>query len=204
MSRFALTPILVRDVLGAGPAGLGMLTAAGGLGSFFGSMAVDATGRRFRRGPTLLGAFAIAGCTLALLGSAPSLVFALVFACGITTTMIVYQVTSMTFLQVLAPGRMRGRVLALFDLVRLGLVPIGSLIAGALAPLIGVSAVFLMFGGATVGAAALVAIVCRPLLVLDLDTVQTTTPEAAPGAASTADPALTADPTLGSDPARSG
>lgn len=169
MSRFGLTPVLVRDVLDAGPAGLGLMTMAGGLGSILGTSMTDAAGRRLRRGPVLLSALAVSGLALMALGVAPHLAIALGFAALITCTLIIYQVTAMTVLQVLAPPRMRGRTLALYDLVRLGLVPPGSLSAGLLVGTIGVSGVFLAFGGMVVLAVVLIAFLARPLVDLDLD-----------------------------------
>ena len=169
MSRFGLIPGFVRDVLGAGPAALGLMTMAGGIGTIAGTVIVDAAGRRLRRGPVLLAALSVAGLGLATLGLAPHLVIALGLAGLITMSMIVYHVTSMTLLQVLAPPRMRGRVLAIFDLVRLGVVPLGSIAAGLLVPEIGVSVVFLVFGGVIVAAGAVATVACRPLVDLQIE-----------------------------------
>ena len=169
MSRFGLIPVFVRDVLGAGPAALGLMTMAGGIGTIAGTMLVDAAGRRLRRGPVLLAALGAAGLAFAMLSIAPHLAIALGFAALITMSMIIYHVTSMTLLQVLAPPRMRGRVLAIYDLVRLGMVPLGSLAAGLLVPLIGVTGVFLTFGGLLVTAGAAATLTCRPLLDLQLE-----------------------------------
>ena len=122
-----------------------------------------------RRGPVLLTAFGVAGVALAALGIAPVLAVALLLAGSITVSMVIYQVTSMTLLQVLAPARMRGRAVAMYDMVRLGLVPVGGIVAGLLVPALGVSGVYLIFGAATVGAVAVAAIVCRPLVLVELD-----------------------------------
>lgn len=171
MSRFGLVPVLVHDVLHAGPAALGLIVMAGGIGSILGTVVTDASGRRLRRGPVLLTALGIAGLALTVLGSAPHLAVALVAAGAITGSLIVYHVTSMTVLQVLAPARMRGRVLAIYDLVRLGTVPPGSLTAGLLVPAIGVTGVFLAFGGLVVAAVIVGTIVLRPLIALELKAV---------------------------------
>ena len=170
MSRFGLVPGFVRDVLGAGPAALGLMVMAGGIGTIAGTVVVDAAGRRLRRGPVLLAALGASGLSLATLGVAPHLAVALILAALITMSMIVYHVTSMTLLQVLAPPRMRGRVLAIYDLVRLGVVPVGSVVAGLLVAEIGVSTVFVTFGGLLVAAGAVATLVCRPLVELEIDT----------------------------------
>jgi MFS family permease len=169
MSRFGLIPGFVRDVLGAGPAALGLMTMAGGIGTIAGTVLVDAAGRRLRRGPVLLTALGAAGIGLATLGVAPNLVVALVLAGLITMSMIIYHVTSMTLLQVLAPPRMRGSVLAVFDLVRLGVVPLGSLAAGVLVPEVGVTVVFVAFGGLLGTAGVVATLACRPLVELQIE-----------------------------------
>ncbi len=170
MSRFGLVPGFVRDVLGAGPAALGLMTMAGGIGTIAGTVLVDAAGRRLRRGPVLLTALGAAGLALATLGVAPHLAIALGLAGLITMSMIIYHVTSMTLLQVMAPARMRGRVLAIFDLVRLGVVPLGSLAAGFLVPEIGVTLVFVAFGSLLVIAGVVATLACRPLVDLQIET----------------------------------
>ncbi len=129
----------------------------------------DATGRRLRRGRVLLGALGVSGLSLALLGIAPHLTVALAFGGLVTMAMIIYNVTSMTLLQVLAPPRMRGRILAIYDLVRLGVVPLGSLAAGLLVPIVGVAGVFVAFGGFVLVAVAVATVACRPLVALDLE-----------------------------------
>lgn len=169
MSRFGLVPGFVRDVLGAGPAALGLMTMAGGIGTIAGTVVVDAAGRRLRRGPVLLVALGATGLAVATLGVAPHLAIALGLAGLITMSMIVYHVTSVTLLQVLAPARMRGRVLAIFDLVRLGVVPVGSVAAGLLAAEVGVAVVFLTFGGLLVAAGVVATVVCRPLVDLEIE-----------------------------------
>ncbi len=80
MSRGALLPSLVRDVLDAGPTGLGLLTATAGVGMMVGAMATSPLGRRLARGRTLLLALAIAAISLAGLGAVPNLAVALVLA----------------------------------------------------------------------------------------------------------------------------
>ena len=169
MSRFSLVPVLVRDVLHAGPTGLGLMTMAGGIGSLVGTLITDAAGRRLRRGPVLLTAFGLAGAALAGLGVAPVLGVALILAGSITMSMVIYQVTSMTLLQVLAPARMRGRAVAMYDMVRLGLVPVGSLVAGVLVSTLGVSGVYLIFGATTLVAVLVAVVVCRPLVLFELE-----------------------------------
>ncbi|HEV8489851.1 MAG TPA: MFS transporter [Candidatus Limnocylindrales bacterium] len=169
MSRFALLPSVARDVLDAGPTGLGLLTAAAGVGTLVGAVATNPVGRRLRRGRTMLLALATAGAGLAGLGALPVLWVACVLAGIVALAALVHQLTGATLLQVLAPPRMRGRVLALHEVVRVGLLPPGSVLATALVADVGVAGVLLAFGGLTVAAVTAAIVTCRPLVAFVMD-----------------------------------
>ena len=154
MSRFSLLPVVVRDVLASGPGALGLLTTAGGVGMLAGTFGTEVLGRRLGRGRALLAALGLAGLGLAGLGLTPLVPVAITLAAVIAASTTVWQLTSATLLQLLAPARMRGRVLALNDVVRLGLVPIGSLAAGVVVDRVGVATVLVVYGGLTVIAVA--------------------------------------------------
>lgn len=169
MSRFGLLPVVVRDVLSAGPGALGLLTTAGGVGILAGTFGTEVLGRRLGRGRVLMLALAIAALSLAGLGVTSLVVVSVVLSGLIAAATIVYQLTSAMLLQLLAPARMRGRVLAIFDVLRLGLVPVGSLAAGAVVDRVGVATVLLVYGGLTVGAVLLTAVVYAALRTVDPD-----------------------------------
>jgi hypothetical protein len=80
---------------------------------------------------------------------------------------MIYHLTSATLLQLLAPARMRGRVLAIFDVIRLGFVPLGSLAAGAVVDRFGVSLVLLVYGGLTLAAVGVTAVAFAALRTVD-------------------------------------
>lgn len=167
MSRFGLLPVVVKEGLDAGPGALGLLTTAGGIGMLAGTVGTDPLGRRLGRGRVVLVALAIAGLGIAGLGATSSLVVAVALSAVIAATTIVYQLGSATLLQLLAPPRMRGRVLAIFDVVRLGLVPAGSLAAGAVVDEVGVTTVLLVYGGLTVAAVIVTAVLFAALHTVD-------------------------------------
>jgi hypothetical protein len=169
ISRFALFPSLARDLLDAGPTGLGLLSAGAGVGTLVGAMTTSPLGQRLRRGRTLLLALAIAGAGLAGLGVVPILSVAVALAGIVALAALVYQLTGATLLQVLAPPGMRGRVLAVSDVVRLGLVPPGSVLATSLVGGLGVTGVLIAYGGLTLGAVLVAIVTCRPLLALETD-----------------------------------
>jgi hypothetical protein len=76
---------------------------------------------------------------------------------------VAYYSTTNTLLQVRVPARLRGRVHSLYVLTSIGLLPVGNLVAGAVAERAGVPLV-LAVGGALTLAIALLAAIARPEL----------------------------------------
>jgi len=131
-------PLLARDVLHAGAAGFGALTAAMGLGSLAAALGVAYHGRATRR-VLLIGA---SGFSLLLGAVALSrwwlVTIPLLVALGLCS--IVFTTTANTRLQLVADPALRGRVMSIYMLLFAGTTPFGSLIIGALAERGGVQA----------------------------------------------------------------
>lgn len=132
-SYVVLMPVFARDVLHSGLDGLATLTAAPGAGTILGSFLIASLGEIRRKGRLLILAgsawvglllvFAnsrlllLSGLTLVLIGAADAIVMA----------------TTMTLLQVSTDNRFRGRVMSMFTLTILGLMPLGQGPLGAYA-----------------------------------------------------------------------
>lgn len=168
-SYFTLLPIVARDVLGAGAQGLGLLTSAGGAGILIASLMTDIVGRRFGRGRAVVVSLVIAAAAFAGLGLSNWLPLSIAFTTAMTVLLGIYRVTSQLLLQHLAPARMRGRVLAVFELSFWGIYPIGTLAAGTLADGFGAPTVIVAFAAATVTGAGLALLTARTLPQLDID-----------------------------------
>ena len=137
-----LMPVFARDVLGAAAGGYGSLLTCVGVGGLAGALALAALSRRIARGRLLLASeLAFAGLLVAFsltrsLHAAQGVLLATGFA------MIVAGALSNSVLQGLVPDALRGRVLALYSLVVVGLpLTLGALFAGRLASAAGVPAV---------------------------------------------------------------
>jgi len=155
MSYSVLMPAIARDVLGGNQRTLGFLMGAAGAGAILGAMAI--AGRRSTRH-----AFAIVAAGMTVFGaSLVGLSFSRSFflSAGILllvgAAMIVQMATSNSFLQLVAPEELRGRVVSLYTLMFLGMAPFGSLLSGSLAKLWGTPAA-VGIGGTVCLAAALV------------------------------------------------
>ena len=157
-----LLPSLARDVLHAGPEGLGLLNGARAVGGILG-LAAAALTRGGARGTgafflVVIGAF---GVSLVGLGAAPYLV-------GFAGVVVVLTIANgagaladllaQSLLQLSVPPHLRGRAGGAWVLA-IGFAPLGQLQIGALASLFGVSAALAASGLAlvvlAVGAAAL-------------------------------------------------
>ena len=135
-----LMPVFARDRLGLDAGGYGALLACVGIGGLSGALSLAAIGDRFRRGALLFGAaFSYAGMLIVLsLVSKPA--FAYPVLLGVGFSMIVSNATGNATLQRLVPNELRGRMMAAYSFIAVGLSSVlGSMIGGALAHAVGVS-----------------------------------------------------------------
>lgn len=154
MSFTVLLPVFADKILGAGARGYGLLMGAVGVGAVTGALRL--AGRTSTHGTARLitGGMALFG--LALLGVAVSrqFVLSMAFLAIVGAAMITQLATTNTYLQRTTPNELRGRVLSIYSFVLVGLAPVGSFLAGALAQRFGGPwAVGLGGGACLVGAA---------------------------------------------------
>ena len=154
MSYLTLLPIYADAYFHAGPTGFGLLNAAHGTGALFGSLTVATIAHlTLRRGTALLVMATVLGFLLIAFSQSQALWLALpvLVLVGFCNTFYLMQVS--TYLQQHVPDHLRGRVMSIYSLCW-NLLPLGGLLAGALAAL--VDARFaVMFGGLMVAANAL-------------------------------------------------
>jgi len=132
-----LLPVFARDVLHVGASGLGWMLSASGVGALAAGLALAGSGNRFPRGRLMVAssiAFAVLLAAFALSRSFP-LSLALLAAMGFT--MILNNATTNALLQTVVPDALRGRVMSVYVFMFLGVAPLGSLQAGALARWLG-------------------------------------------------------------------
>jgi len=133
-----LMPVVARDLLHLGASGYGVLLACVGVGGVTGALTLASVGDRFPRRKLLFGA-SLAYALLLILFSlvrAPWLASSLLLAVGFT--MIMNNALSNALLQHLVPDALRGRLMAAYSLVVVGLSQVvGSFLAGAVARAVG-------------------------------------------------------------------
>jgi MFS family permease len=135
-----LMPIFQKDVLRVGPAGLGMLMAAPGVGGLIALLILASiAGRVKRQGILMLTAVMLLGVFLVIFSQTTSFSLALLTLVGVGACQVMFNATVNTLLHLTVPDQLRGRVMSIYMLDR-GLMPAGALLAGITAHFIGAPA----------------------------------------------------------------
>jgi MFS family permease len=152
-----LMPVFARDVLHSGARGYGVLMAGVGVGAMLGALALAVAGRRVAKGAALLAGGAAFGALLVLCAAARAFGVALLLLALAGCAMIVTTALANTILQTLVPDALRGRVMAVYAFVFVGMAPLGAFLAGLLAEHTSASLAIALGGVACLVAAGLAA-----------------------------------------------
>jgi len=158
MPYTVLLPIITADILHGGPAALGFLSAAAGVGALIGAVYLASRQTVLGLGPRMVLATAIFGFGLIGLALSRELGLSLVFMLLIGLGMMVQMAASNTVLQTIVEEDMRGRVMSFYSMAFLGMAPFGSMFAGSLAVWIGAAGTVLVGGIACLVGAILFAV----------------------------------------------
>jgi MFS family permease len=137
MPYVVLMPIFADQILHGGARGLGILMGATGVGALFGALTLA-----FRQGVKGLGrwiAWCCAGFGASLVIFAASHTFwvSVFLLLPVGYCMMLQMACSNTLIQVMVPDALRGRVMAVYSMMFMGMAPIGALLGGALAESLG-------------------------------------------------------------------
>ncbi|MDI6712810.1 MAG: MFS transporter [Anaerosomatales bacterium] len=163
----ALLPAIARSVLRLGGTGYSLLMAANGAGALASALVVATLSRRIRRERIIRIGFVTMGIGVILLAASrmPVASGIVLFAIGAAFLAIVSSIN--TSLQLAAEGAVRGRVMALFVMAFMGMMPVGAALFGWLAERIGTQPAVAL-GGAVVAAYG-VLLLARPALICEGD-----------------------------------
>ena len=153
MSYLILMPVFARDVLNVGSQGFGFLQSAGGLGALCGVLAVACFSHSQRKASHALGGAVVFGILLILFALSQSYPLSLMLACALGVASQFYITMINAILQTNLPDQLRGRVMGIYGLTW-ELMPVGGLIAGAIAEYAG-APVAVVVGGSFVAFTAL-------------------------------------------------
>jgi hypothetical protein len=154
LNYLVLLPVYARDVLGIGAPGLGVLSGGIGVGALAGALGLALLRPSGGSGRSLLGGLLVASCSLVVFAVSRSVVVSVAALAVLGACQVLYYATTNTLLQVLVAPRLRGRVMSLYILSSLGLIPIGNIGAGVVAERL--SPTLALVGGAIVTAASVI------------------------------------------------
>jgi hypothetical protein len=137
-SHLAVMPSIARDVLDAGPEGLGLLNASAATGGTLAVLAVSVRGDIARRGPAFIAVLLLFGAALLFLSASKSLALAMVAMACVSSLAALSDLLSQTLVQTAVANDLRGRAMGSW-LLAIGLAPVGHIQIGVLAALVGAS-----------------------------------------------------------------
>ena len=153
MPYVVLMPIFADQILHGGARGLGILMGATGVGALLGALTLA-----FREGVKGLGrwvAWCCAGFGASLVVFAISHTFwvSVILLLPVGYFMMLQMSSSNTLIQVMVPDALRGRVMAVYSMMFMGMAPIGALLGGALADHLGAPITVAIGGVASIAGA---------------------------------------------------
>ncbi len=136
-SYAVLMPVFARDIIKAGPSGLGFLMSAIGIGAITAGL-----GLASRKGEEKL-KYMEAGVIVFFISVfafsfSHTLILSLLLLVATGWGMISIVATCNTLLQEIIPDELRGRVMSFYTMMFMGTMPLGSFIAGSLGQMLGV------------------------------------------------------------------
>jgi MFS family permease len=155
MPYAVLMPIFADQILHGGPRGLGILMGASGLGALLGAVTLAA--RKGLRGLGRWIAFSSAGfgACIILFSSSRSFWLSAALLVPAGFSMMVQMASSNTLVQSMVPDELRGRVMAVYSMMFMGMAPLGALLAGTLAGRLGAPLTVAVGGAACIVGAGL-------------------------------------------------
>ena len=133
MPYVVLMPIFARDILQKGASGLGFLMAATGLGALAGSLTLAAFSQIQRKGTLVFWAGIVFSLTTLAFAFSRNYILSLAILPLVGLSMVSQVATVNTMIQSTVSDQMRGRVMGVFTMMFMGMMPFGSFIAGAIA-----------------------------------------------------------------------
>jgi MFS family permease len=150
-----LLPVIAREVMHGGAGTLGTLQATAGVGALAGALYLASRASVVGLGRVIVASAALFGLGLVAFSRAHVLWLAMPLLLLAGTGMMLQTAASNTVIQTVVDEDKRGRVMSFLAMSLFGTVPLGSLIAGALATRIGAENTILIGGAICIVAAGL-------------------------------------------------
>lgn len=168
-SYIPLLGALSRDVINAGSAGLGVLTATSGIGMVLSGVVANSIGNGLGRGRGVVVTMVVGALGMAALGASTNLLLSIALVMVVAFLGSSRSALAAYLMQSLSPPRMRGRVMSLADFVAQIMSISGSLAVGIVATSAGPTPVLVGAGVAVVAVVGIVVVLWPRILRLDVD-----------------------------------
>ena len=137
MPYATLMPIFADQILHGGSRGVGLRMSSAGGGALLGALSLAFRERLKGLGRLVGYAAAIFGVSLILFAVSRSFWLSAALLVPVGFGMMTQMASSNTLIQSMVPDRLRGRVMAIYSMMFMGMAPFGSLLAGILAEHLG-------------------------------------------------------------------
>jgi MFS family permease len=137
MPYAVLMPIFADQILGGGSSTLGFLMGASGIGALTAALVLASRKHVFGLGRWVVGACGAFGVAIILFSASRNFYLSALLLVPAGFSMMTQMSSSNTLIQAMIPDELRGRVMSVYSMMFMGLAPIGALLAGSLAGLIG-------------------------------------------------------------------
>ena len=164
---FAIFLVYAVRVLDLSPALIGLVFSLSSVGSLAAALTATRISARLGVGPTIVGSAFVFGPSLLLIPAAPQASpIPFLVAAGVLLGFgaVTYNITQVSFRQAICPERLQGRMNSVMRFIVWGVMPVGSLLGGALATWIGLRET--MWIGAALGSLAFLPVLLSPVRTL--------------------------------------
>jgi MFS family permease len=155
MPYAVLMPIFADQILDGGPRGLGLLMGATGVGALTGALSLTFRKSIYGLGRVVAWASGAFGASLILFSFSEHFWVSAALLIPAGLSMMVQMASSNTLIQSMVPDQLRGRVMAVYSMMFMGMAPFGAMFAGLVAERLGAPATVAMGGAVCMAGAAL-------------------------------------------------
>jgi MFS family permease len=150
MPYTVLMPIFADEILHGGASALGILMGSSGLGALAGALILARRQQLRGLGRWVAMATCAFGASLILFAQSRSFLLSILLLFPTGFFLMTQMAASNTLIQSMVPDRLRGRVMAGYSMMFMGMGPLGALLAGALAHALSASAVVTLSGSVAI------------------------------------------------------
>ena len=137
MPYAVLMPIFADEILGGGAETLGLLMGASGAGALAAALILASRREVFGLGRWVAFASSGLGISLILFSFSSYFWLSLLLLIPVGFSMMTQMSSSNTLIQAMVPDELRGRVMSVYSMMFMGMAPLGALLAGTLAGILG-------------------------------------------------------------------